>query len=191
MRPIYYGSFRLYRAEATILFRAIALFIQTEGICRAGRSAAFEASRPVDRGRDLTGQLVDPRFDVVDRIAVDPAQEPIPGARSRGDASRRTARNCSVASPRSGPVNTPRRPGRVAGRCRCDGRGAAQLVERHRFGLHHLAARDADRGKRHLRVDHAERRPDHVAAAVDLGDDAVGAVRRVGGDRQAGPPVGG
>jgi hypothetical protein len=59
---------------------------------------------------------------------------------------------------------------------------AAPVVEcRHRFGPHHLAARGADRGKRYVWVDHAEYRPDHVAAVVDLGDDAVGAVRRVGG----------
>ena len=32
-----------------------------------------------------------------------------------------------------------------------------------------------------------DRGHDHVAAIVDLGDDAVGAVRRIGGDRQAGP----
>jgi hypothetical protein len=36
---------------------------------------------PVDGGRNLTGQLVDPGFDVVDRIAVASAQEPIPGTR--------------------------------------------------------------------------------------------------------------
>src|SRR5271156_2972320 len=36
----------------------------------AGRSAALEASRPVDSSRDLTGQLVDPQFDVLDRTAV-------------------------------------------------------------------------------------------------------------------------
>src|SRR6201987_1781231 len=54
---------------------------------------------------------------------------------------------------------------------------AVLLAERrHRFGPHHLAARGADRGKRHVWVDHAERRPNHVAAVVDLGDDAVGAV---------------
>ena len=52
---------------------------------------------------------------------------------------------------------------------------AALLVERrHRFGPHHLAARGADRGKRHVWVDHAKRRPDHVAAVVDLGHNAVG-----------------
>ncbi len=49
---------------------------------RPGRSAALEARRPVDRGRDLTRQLVDPGLNVVDRIAVDPAQKPIPGSRS-------------------------------------------------------------------------------------------------------------
>src|SRR6516162_4859593 len=41
---------------------------------------------------------------------------------------------------------------------------AALLVERrYRFGPHHLAARGADRGKRDVWVDHAKRRPDHVA----------------------------
>src|SRR6516162_1244061 len=65
---------------------------------------------------------------------------------------------------------------------------AALVVERrHRFGPHHLATRGADRGKRDVWVDHAKRGPDHVAAIVDLGDDAVGPMRPVGGDRQAGP----
>ena len=65
---------------------------------------------------------------------------------------------------------------------------AALVVERrHRFGPHDLAARGADRGKRHVSVDHAKRRPDHVTAFVDLGHDAVGPVRPVGSDRQAGP----
>src|SRR6516164_1934862 len=42
---------------------------------------------------------------------------------------------------------------------------AALVVERrHRFGPHDLAARGADLGKRHVSVDHAKRRPDHVAA---------------------------
>ena len=33
---------------------------------------------------------------------------------------------------------------------------------------------EADGGKRHVWVDHAKRRPDHVGAIVDLGHDAVG-----------------
>jgi hypothetical protein len=42
---------------------------------------------------------------------------------------------------------------------------AALLVERrHRFGPHHLATRGADRGKRHVWVDYAKRRPDHLIA---------------------------
>jgi hypothetical protein len=67
--------------------------------------------------------------------------------------------------------------------------GYAQLCGggRHRFGPHHLATRGADRGKRHVGVDHAKRRPDHVAAIVDLRDDTVGAVRRIGGDLPRSP----
>src|ERR1700722_3210797 len=47
---------------------------------RAGRSAALEASGPLDGGRYLTGQLVDASFNVENGLPIDPAEEAIPGA---------------------------------------------------------------------------------------------------------------
>src|SRR6202022_328197 len=40
-------------------------------------------------------------------------------------------------------------------------------------------------------VDYAQRRLDHLAAVIDLGDDPVGTVALIGGDGDAGPPDGG
>ena len=59
---------------------------------------------------------------------------------------------------------------------RCDGLGARDL-----------AARRVHRAKRHVRIDHAQGRLVHIAAIVDFGDDAVGVVRAVRGDRRLGP----
>ena len=64
----------------------------------------------------------------------------------------------------------------------------ALLVKRgDRLGARHLAVRGMHRGKRHVRVGHAQHRLDHLAAIVDLRDDAVGVVRAVSADRGPGP----
>jgi hypothetical protein len=62
------------------------------------------------------------------------------------------------------------------------------LVERrHRFGPHHLAAAGVHARIGDVVVDHAQRRLDHLAAVIDLGDDPVGTVALIGGDGDAGP----
>ena len=58
-----------------------------------------------------------------------------------------------------------------------------------RLRARHLAARGVHRGERHVRIDDAQCRLDHIAAVVNFGDDAVGLVRRVSGDRFPGISV--
>ena len=65
---------------------------------------------------------------------------------------------------------------------------AALLVERgHRLGPNDLAPGRVHRAIGDVVVDHAQGRLDHLAAVVGLGDDAIGAVPLIGGDRDAGP----
>jgi hypothetical protein len=67
---------------------------------RAGRSAALEASGPVDGGRYLTGQLVDVSFNVENSLPIDPAEEAIPGApRGRDQRKQIPAMRAPTPSP--------------------------------------------------------------------------------------------
>jgi hypothetical protein len=62
------------------------------------------------------------------------------------------------------------------------------LIERSsRFGANDLAARRVHRGERDVGIDHTQSRLDHVAAVVDFGDDAVGLMRPIRGNRSLGP----
>ena len=56
-----------------------------------------------------------------------------------------------------------------------------------RLRPHHLAARRADGGERDIRIDHAKGRLDHLAAVVDLGDDAIGLMLAIEPDGDARP----
>ena len=62
------------------------------------------------------------------------------------------------------------------------------LIERSGgLGAHDLAARRVHRGERDVGIDHAQSRLDHVAAVVDFGDDPVGLMRSICGNRALGP----
>ena len=62
-----------------------------QGQLRACRPAAFEAGRPIDRRANLTGQLLDACLDILDRFAIDAAQQPKRGRRqSRGRFTQRS-----------------------------------------------------------------------------------------------------
>jgi len=69
-------------------------------------------------------------------------------------------------------------------RKRPDVANAALFVERcYRLGADHLAARRAHFRERDIEIDHAQRVLDHLAAVVDLGDDAIGVVLAIQRDR--------
>ena len=54
---------------------------------------------------------------------------------------------------------------------------ALLVKRRNRLRAQHLAARSVDGLVRNRGIEHSQRRFDHLAAIVDLGDDAVGAMR--------------
>ncbi len=62
------------------------------------------------------------------------------------------------------------------------------FVERgDRLGAGDLAARRVHRGEGQIRIDHPQGRLDHFTAVVDLGDDPVGAVCAISGNRRLRP----
>ena len=50
------------------------------------------------------------------------------------------------------------------------------IQRRNRLGPDHLAARGVNRREGHIRIDHPQGRLNHLAAVVDLGNDAISAV---------------
>ena len=100
---------------------------------RAGRSAALEASGPLDGGRYLTGQLVDASFNIENSLPIDPAEEAIPGARQPRRRLAQGGANCSVALLRRGV---------------CDGTATGRITVRFapRAAASSHAARSAVRG---------------------------------------------